>query len=298
MLTTDAYAFLNIRDPLCAWATYRGTLVSAPAHPGFLSVWSAGMLQADDPARISRELLLEAVRAQHYPAHVSRLRGMFCFLDRQSAEQACTWNTGPGSHFCAEFLAELHLGGEAGARRDRLDSNWITYAPTDANGYLTSYDWIQQYWAGKPYAGQAPLWETLVDGRMIVLGTALRERAYQVMKRRFPESLTFLEVARLAGWVGSDLGNVSAYLKEEGDDLVLGYLMDMREANDPAFIAKIQQLKDEGHPINWMDIAPRISQGTFGSTMDMRQFGFRRPKIAMPYVGRAPGEHFLRPDRG
>jgi hypothetical protein len=64
--------------------------------------------------------------------------------------------------------------------------------------------------------------------------------------------------------------------------------MDMRETNDPAFVVKIQQLKNEGHPINWTDITPRLAQGTFGSTMDMRQFGFRRPKVAMPYVGRAP----------
>jgi hypothetical protein len=34
MLTTDAYAFLNINDPVCAWATYRRVLVSAPEEPG------------------------------------------------------------------------------------------------------------------------------------------------------------------------------------------------------------------------------------------------------------------------
>jgi hypothetical protein len=183
------------------------------------------------------------------------------------------------------FLRKLHLG-EAGPRRDRVDSNWITYSPRDENGYPTSYDWMQQYWAGEPFPGQTPLWETLVDGRMIVLGTALRERAYQLIKARFPESLTFLEIARQAAWVGSDLGNVTAYLSEDGDDLVLAYVMDMRDANDPVFLAKIQKLKDEGHPINWADITPRLAQGTFGSTMDLRQFGFRRPKVAMSYVRR------------
>jgi hypothetical protein len=175
-LSTDAYAFLNINDPVCAWATYRGTLVSAPEAPGFLSVWSAGMLRADDPARISHELMLETVRATRHPGRVSRLRGMFCFMHLQSAQQALSWSTGSTNHFRPEFLAQLHLG-EAGHRRERLDSNWITYAPRDSNGYLTSSDWIDRYWEGEPYPGQTPIWETIVDGRLIVLGTGLRERA-------------------------------------------------------------------------------------------------------------------------
>jgi hypothetical protein len=72
------------------------------------------------------------------------------------------------------------------------------------------------------------------------------------------------------------LGNISAHLNEDGDDLVFCYLMDMREANDPAFIAKIQRLKDEGHPSNTADVLPRLAEGTFGKTPDLRQFGFRR----------------------
>jgi hypothetical protein len=44
MLSTDAYAYLNVDNPICAWATYRGVLVTPPAEPGFLSVWTAGLL--------------------------------------------------------------------------------------------------------------------------------------------------------------------------------------------------------------------------------------------------------------
>jgi fucose permease len=32
MLKTDGWAYLNISNPLCAWATYRGVLVSVTAH--------------------------------------------------------------------------------------------------------------------------------------------------------------------------------------------------------------------------------------------------------------------------
>jgi hypothetical protein len=255
MLSTDAYAFLNIRDPVCAWATYRSVLVCAQPRPGFLSVWSAGILRMDDAARINRELVLESVRASQFPERISRLRGMFCFLDVTSAEKACSWSTGPNSHFRPEFLAELSLS-EAGERRDRLDSNWISFAPRTDQGYLTTIDWVPHCWAGTPYPGHTPVWETLIDGRLIVLGTTLKERAYQIIKTNFPASLAFLEIGRQAAWVGSDLGNVFAYLREDGDDLVLEYALDMRDAEDPAFLEKLQQLKQDGHPINWADLTP------------------------------------------
>jgi hypothetical protein len=275
MLTTDAYAFLNINDPVCAWATYRAVLVSAQDAPGFLSVWSAGMTRMESPQRLAREFALEQYRRQFHPKKISRLRGMFCFLDLGSAERALSWG-GPANHFRAEYLAELNLT-EAGECRDRFDANWVTDQPGD---------WIAHYWAGEACPGKTPIWETLVDGRLLVLGTDLRTRAYDVIKRRFPDSLTFLEIARMAAWVGSDLGSVSAFLREEGDDLVLSYLMDMRDAENPEFIENLQKYKDEGNPINWADITPNLSEGLFGKTPDLRPFGFRRPKVAMPYVGR------------
>jgi len=91
LLRTGAYAFLNIRDPLCAWATYRGTLVCAPAQAGFLSVWSAGILRADDPARISRELILESIRAARHPERISRL----CARLRRATRPHCAGRARP-----------------------------------------------------------------------------------------------------------------------------------------------------------------------------------------------------------
>lgn len=286
-LSTDAFAFLNINHPLTSWATYRGSLVSAPTEPGFVSVWSAGMMRADDPARLSRELALESFRQAHYSGKISRLRGMFCFLDIASAERACSWSGSPRSHFRPEYLAELHLG-EAGPRRDRFDANWIPRAPVDNNGNMTEFEWIHRYWNGEAYPDDEPIWETLIDGRAVVLGTSLRERAYARIKSRFPDSLLLLEVARQAAWVGSDLGNVCGYLRNDGAELVLDYVMDMRDANDEGFLDKLKKLKLSGHPINWADITPHIKQETLGKTMDLRPFGFRRPKIAMPYVSKKP----------
>jgi hypothetical protein len=97
MLTTDAYAFLNINDPVCAWATYRRVLVSAQEAPGFVSIWSAGIMRTESPQRLAREFALEQYRRLFHPEKISRLQGMFCFLDLKSAEGALSWG-GPGNH--------------------------------------------------------------------------------------------------------------------------------------------------------------------------------------------------------
>jgi hypothetical protein len=283
-LSTDAFAFLNVNHPLCAWDTYRSVLVCAEDNTGYVSVWSAQTLRHNQPDRIVRELFLERVRKAHFEERISRLRGMFCFLDISSAERACNWATNSRSHFRPEYLAELHLK-SATSRRDRLDANWIAYQPAqDEDGHLDG-SWAYKYWAGDPCPGHEPIWETLVDGRAIVLGTKLRERAYEIIKKAFPDSLMFLEIGRMAAVVGSDLGNVFAVLQEVGSDLILGYQQDMRDADDPDFIRRLEELKASGHPINWADMAPHIANDSFGKVMDLRPFGFRRPKVEMPYTG-------------
>jgi hypothetical protein len=278
-MNTEAYAFLNIKsNPLTAWATYRGQLVSAPLEPGFLSVWSASLMRMNDPARIRRELTLEKIRASFYPDRVSRLRGMFCFLSRETAGRAADLWGDPDNHFRPECLAELSLA-EAGTRRDRLDANWIANL-----GEPEDIDRVHLYWRGEAYPDDEPIWETLVGGRLTVLGIDLRNRAYEIIKRRFPDSLMFLEISRQAVWVGSDLGNICGFLLNDGDDLELQYYMDMRDAEDPSFLAKLENLAS-GHPINWADMAPHIGRDSFGNTPDLRRFGFRCPKVDMPYVG-------------
>lgn len=288
MLMTDGWAYLNIRHPVCAWATYRGTLVSAPSEPGFVSVWTASMMQTTDSAWISRELALEQHRRQFHPDRVSRLNGMYCFLDLESAEGALRWGD-RNSHFRPEYLAELSLA-EAGSRRDRLDSNLVTYAPRDESGTFIADDWMDSYWKGNSHPDHSPIWETLVEGHLTVLGSELRQRAYSVARRRFPESLMFLEIARLAAWVGSDLGSICGHLREDGKDFVMEFLMDMRDAESPLFLEKLEKLRGEGHPMNLGDMWPHIARGSFGNVPDLRALGFRRSKAEMPYVGMATPE--------
>lgn len=67
VLSTDAYVYLNIDDPVCAWATYRGVLVSVSPNSGEddliggISVMSAAMMRAGSRARLNNELLIETV---------------------------------------------------------------------------------------------------------------------------------------------------------------------------------------------------------------------------------------------
>lgn len=274
MLATDAYAFLDVDSPLCAWATYRGSLVCAPDNPGFISVWTAGLIR--NPGRMSFESAVEAVRASQFPHRISRLRGMFCLLDAESAKRACSWDQERKTHFQPEYMAELSLT-EAGTRRDRLDANWITNAPTDAAGHITDSSWIRNYWAGDPYPNKEPIWETLVDGRLIVLGTDIRQRAYAAVKSEFSNSLMFLEIARQAAWVGSDLGTISAFVRIEENEMVLDYVMNMVDAESPEVLERLVALRESGHPINWADMRPHIDQDSFGHVPDFRPYGFRCP---------------------
>jgi hypothetical protein len=227
---------------------------------------------------LARELALEQVRRAEFPEKISRLRGLYCFLAIEDAERAA--NQWSGNHFKPEFLAELHLG-EADAGRDKHDANWIAQPNLSGDTHA-----IREYWAGEACPGHAaPIWETLVEGRAVVLGTTLRERAYEIVKANAGDTLTFLEIGRLAAWAGSDLGNICGCLVEEGDDVALHYLMDMRQAADPDLLAKMDGLIKSGHPVRWGDIQPNFANDSFGAVPDLRPFEFKRPKADLPYVG-------------
>ena len=56
----------------------------------------------------------------------------------------------------------------------------------------------------------------------------------------------------------------------------------------PEFLRKLEQLKLEGHPINWLDLHQEMKHGSFGSTMDLRPYGFSRPKSELPFLRPPP----------
>jgi hypothetical protein len=289
-LAIDAWAFLDIRHPMCAWNVYRGVLVSVLPELGFLSVWAASLLghfMRGKQGPILRELALEAVRVQDFRSRVPRTRGFYCFQDLGSAERALGW----GTHFRTDFLAELSLA-KTKAAHERLDANWITYADKLADGSFVDHTWIPEYWQGKPMPGREPVWETLVEGRVVVLNTALRERAYRILRTKFPESMVALETGRLAAQVGSDMGQIQAFLHavEGSDDVALDYFLDYQQVDfsrpeNLEVAYKIRVLIDSGQVANRADILEQLRKGNFGKWPDLRLLGLRIPKTKLPKIG-------------
>ena len=164
----QALAYLDVNHPVVAWAAYRGTLVSAAtvgaaptdnARP--VSMMFAGMIQQQANSRLNNELLIDMVRRQRHSHNVSRLTGMYFFADFSEAKVAESW----GAHFRPENLGEFEI--HTTSPLTRVDSNWITYAPRDAEGRLRASDlsWIDRYWAGEAH-DDGPVWETSLTAEL------------------------------------------------------------------------------------------------------------------------------------
>lgn len=245
------FAFLDLDHPVVAWGAYRGILVSSnaeyPQPQCPVSMMFAGILLHQNNTRLHNELLLEKYRQLHFTKRISRLAGMYFFEDRRTAELASEW----GGHFSSENLAEFELFPTE--TYSRHDSNWISYAPRCESGRIKGENWIAKYWLGEPYPGRTPVWELLVQGRAAICGTELRNRAYNVISNQFPESLSILEISRIAAHVGSDLGCVSAWLvREDHCSFTLSFMLDMRDADQPEFLEKVRQYDG---PLNQIDLA-------------------------------------------
>jgi hypothetical protein len=249
------FAYLNIGEPLVAWLTYRAEMVSAGAGawPG-MSSWLAARFFAVEigaagaGTRLARELELERVRALKVPGGVSRLRGFFLFPDEPTAERARVAWPIPDSHRLVE------VGLLPDAQVNRYDSEWITTrlpAPGD-------FSWGEDYFLGRPQGGQ-PLWELVVDGRALIYGTEVREAAYEVVKRTWPESLALLEIARLGVELGSDIGLISAHptTTEEGRTRV-DYHMDMRDAENPELLERLEAFRGPKNGADLLGVSQEV----------------------------------------
>jgi hypothetical protein len=286
MLTTDAHVFFNLADPVSAWGVARGVVVTAPvakqADPRFVSLRMASLFRDVSHDRFRVEMFLEATRATRFPEKISRLIGAYCFPDRASAEYAAAkWSRPP---FFLSNLTEVHLYGDT--RRDRHDSNWVTHAPViaDEDFLLSGDSWADRYWRGDIYPHCEPIWEMLTDGRMVILDGEKQRAAFGTVEALYPQSLGILEIGRAAAWVGSDLGNTQACLLGDAGGLRLTYLLDMRDADSPDFIARLEREKPV---LNWHLIAPHVANGSFGNVPDFtdREFLLKGANIVSDQQG-------------
>jgi len=270
-----AVVHLRVTDPLVAWLAYRGVLESVTqAAPEFLSLWSLSAARSalsDDTWFFTREARIEGARAAGNPHAISRLRGLFAFPDEQAAVRAVrAW-----SGFEAHFLQEIEI--REGSVVSWHDSRWIdamgtTSAPT---GHATA-----SYSAGEPFDDQ-PLWELLIDGKADLIGTALREKAYSVVRAQWPNALSPLEIARLGAQLDSSIGYIAAFPVDEGDTVSIRFLMDFRDAENRAFLDALQKHLATLPPehINRADLAVG---GDFFGVPDLRSRSLTVPRERWP----------------
>lgn len=227
-----AFAFLNVDIPWIAWLGYRGEMVSSQAsNTQALSAWHAFHLidaarSGQRAAYYRMETALESIRRTSFPAKVSRLSGLYLFEDEASARAAGRrWD---GRTFREEHLAEIEIVDNPAV--SRYDSEWIT-----KNARSIDSSWMSSYLSGSPM-GARPLWEFLVEGRGFVLGTRVRERAYDTVKRKWPRSLALLELSRVAVELNSDLGLILPFLTLESGRRWLTFRLSFPDAKDPSFL--------------------------------------------------------------
>ena len=232
----------------------------------FISWWHAGLLR--DQMNRERELALERVRKQDFPERISRLHGMYCFLEKTSADRAVAW----GWHFRPKNLAELSLV-EATGQDQLLDANWITYFDPRANN--PDDEWMHQYWRGEPHPNAEPVWEVLVEGKVIILGTGLRERAYKAVESHWPDSLPLLEMSRLGACIGSNIGTINVFMSDSDQCHEVKFMMDERDVENPGFRAKLKKLVESGHSVNRAALAAYYEQDRSVRSPDMTRFQFR-----------------------
>ena len=263
------YAYLNIDDPICAWATYRGVLSSPPTNKGFLSVWHAGILKSGDMNRLRIEMKLEEVRTKYFPQMTSRLRGMFCFRDLDSVRLASrSWR----NHFSPPNLSELKVLKVSNQYRNH-DANWFTWANDNPSDSLSTDKWIEDYWIGNPLIQGKSIWETIIDGEFIVRNNRIRKEAYARIRDEFPDSVSLLEIARIAARINSNLGAIQSFLLTGNDNKIeLNYMMDMQDIENSDFLSLLRKFLESEEPINKRDLATSLSRGFFGHTPDLRRY--------------------------
>ena len=243
-----ALASLNVANPLVAWLVYRGEMVSsAEVHEQALGFWLMRKLSAETStghrsAVFQDELVLDALREAREPTAISRLRGFYLFDDEASAQRASQqW----GGSFHPDALAQVGI--LEGSRWSRHDAEWIST-------WIAGEDrsWMVPYLRGEP-SGDDPIWELLVEGRAVVFGTQLREAAYEVVKRVWPESLALLELSRVAVELGSDLGVITPMVLGQPNEYRVDFTMNFVDATNPEFLERFSRYDG---PKNTNDLGP------------------------------------------
>lgn len=238
-----------------------------------ISYWPVHLLKDRQRTRLQKELRLEEIRRDFYPQQVSRLHGLYLWGDEASSVRGQQrWGTAAGTHFHSDYLVELSFTYSA---MSRVDTTWIDEcllpdtSPVDRN----NVDWMHRYWKGEPYPNSDPLWEYIVEGRGAIWGTALRTKAYEVVRQHAPLSLGQLELGRIAVELGSDLYHIAPFIRRiDRTKFIVDYFGDERDSTDD-FMTKLGQYISQADPshIRWEAIN-LLRETTY--RLDLRRLSF------------------------
>ena len=273
-----AFIYIDVDFPPIAWLVYRGTLNSCnvtAANPGNLSWFLLDSIKRGLVSTLRREGSLEGFRIRDFENHLSRLKCVYAYPTLETAARGCY---GQGKWRAENLVAIAPIPDQFSC--ETHDSRWID--DFDALPVETA----KRYWAGEPT--KEPLTEYLLSGRFTILGTTVRQRAHDTIKRLHPNSLAILELSRLAAEFNSDFGSIAPWLVRDGGRVVVRYVIRFSEAECREIIQRAVQEKQRNanFAINMDDLEP-VWNNAQSAELDA--------KFSVPDF--APYEHELRQDK-
>lgn len=239
----QAFAYLDYHNPTVSWNIARGVFCSPSMVPeyagdyGFLSTAMAGLLANSSRERLRSEIAIDIIRMLFFPNCVSRLSGFFVFDEIESIARFWNCNSWKG-HFSDEYLSDV---GVASTKSTRLDSNWISKI-VNINGELLP-NWYRNaisYWRGDICVPLEPIWERIVEGHLTDWSNRVRECAVREIFSVWPNTSNLLKYSCLCAAYGSPDGTIFPYMmRQEDNNLLITYIVRMKQANEKGFIDAI-----------------------------------------------------------
>jgi len=248
-----AFVYLDLDNPDIAWLTYRG-IINSPdipsANPGNISWFLLDVVKRGLVSTLRREGSLEGYRLKEFPTLISRLK---CIYAYPTLEMANRGNDGRGK-FRKENLVAI-APATPNYKMESYDGNWITNFDSLPVGTA------RKYWRGE--TTKSPHMECLLSGRFMIYGTTVRRRAYETIRMKWPNSLAFLELSRLAAYFGSDLGSISPWLRRDGERVFVEGVIkyDEKEGLEVFRAALEERRRNPAFQINLQDLKPLFTPG-------------------------------------
>ncbi len=243
-----AFVYLDVDDPVIAWLVYRGVLVSPDgrfANAGHISWFLVQTLRRGIFSTLRREGALEGYRLKEFSGATSRLRCVYAYPTLDAAERG---NEGRGK-FRRENLVSISPESDEYSQQT-YDGQWITDFAS------LPLETARRYWSGEQTRNPHP--ESLLTGRFSILGTSVRKRAYETVKKHWPNALALLELARLGAEFNSDFGSISAWLVRVDDKMLVAPRIHYDDKEGPEILRRAMKkaAADPQFHVNWNDLEP------------------------------------------